>query len=194
MPFYPRGKGKVEKTVAYVKHNCFAGHKFTSIEELNAHVEDRLDNVADKKEITDAQGRAISTMERFDEERSYLRSLNGRPGFLNVQILKRKVGAKGRLHINNRRYELPLEHTRTEVQVRICGDTLEVFAGFQRIKTFNTHLGASKVITIESSLDSCAPGFGNTVNNSFAPLRGFNPIPKTPLCRDFSIYVNAMGE
>lgn len=78
------------------------------------------------------------------------------------------MDSKGRLHINNRRYELPPEHARTEVQVRICGDTLEVFAGFQRVKTFNTTLGASMVTMIESSLDPCVPGFSNMVNNFFS--------------------------
>ena len=86
----------------------------------------------------------------------------------------------------------PPEHARAEVQVRICGDTLDVFKDSRRIKTFHTTLGATKVITFDHSLDPNAPGFGNTVKQTIGPLRGFSPIPMNPLCRDIQSYVSAM--
>lgn len=37
-PYRPQTKGKIEKTVGYVKRNSFLGRRFTYLEELNSQV------------------------------------------------------------------------------------------------------------------------------------------------------------
>lgn len=70
-------------------------------------------------------------------ESQVLRKLRGRSNFLGVQNNERKVDAKGKLRVNNRRYALPPEVAECNVQICIIGETVEVFAKNQRIRTFN---------------------------------------------------------
>ncbi len=75
MPRYPQSKGKVERTVGYVKQNCLAHPVSESWEALKAHVTHWLDTVADAKVIRAADGTQFATMERFAEEKPYLKTM-----------------------------------------------------------------------------------------------------------------------
>lgn len=166
---------------------------FESWEALKVHVEYWLNTVADKKVVKAADGAEFATMERFAEEKRYLKALKEQPSFLNVDSFNRKVDAKGMLRVHNRYYSLPAEYAGREVQVRVVGDELEVFDAGHTIRKFDKTLGTSKVITYEAALDPKDPGFGNTIG---APpeLKGVVSTPvNNPLRRSFDAYAKILG-
>ena len=46
-PYRARTKGKDERGVGYVKRNAIAGHRFASVDELHAHLDCWMREVAD---------------------------------------------------------------------------------------------------------------------------------------------------
>lgn len=51
-PRTPEHKGKVERAVAYVRHNALKGHRFGTLKAENAHLGQREAHVADKRAFT----------------------------------------------------------------------------------------------------------------------------------------------
>lgn len=187
MPYYPQSKGKVERTVGYVKQNCLAHLAFESREALKVHVTHWLDTVADAKVIRAADGTRFATMERFAEEKPYLKTME-RPSFLNVTSMNKRYVA-----CQQRYYPLPVEYAGREVQVRVVGEELEVFDARRTFRRFNKTSGATKVITYETALDPKNPGFGNTIGEPPA-LKGIVSTPtNNPLCRSFEHYAKILG-
>jgi len=70
-PYRGNEKGKVERTIQYLRHSFFAARRFSSLDDLNAQLGRWIDEVAHARKVpTDPTGRLVR--DALDEERSRL--------------------------------------------------------------------------------------------------------------------------
>lgn len=70
-PYRGNEKGKVERTIQYLRHGFFAARRFSSVQDLNAQVADWIARTALARKVPgDPAGRLVR--EAFDEERQLL--------------------------------------------------------------------------------------------------------------------------
>ena len=88
-PYSARTKGKDERGVGYVKRNAIAGHRFDSIEALQAHLAGWMRAVADTRTHGTTGEPPIQRFERA--EAAALKPLAAKAPFLQVRELTRRV-------------------------------------------------------------------------------------------------------
>lgn len=70
-PYRGNEKGKVERTIQYLRHSFFAARRFISVDDLNDQLQDWIDGVAHARKVPgDPSGRSVS--EALEEERPRL--------------------------------------------------------------------------------------------------------------------------
>jgi transposase len=122
-PYRPRTKGKDERGVGYVKGNAIAGHRFASLDELQAHLTRWMREVADLR-VHGTTGEApIARFER--EERSALRPLPGKAPFLQVRELTRRVHTDACVELDTNRYSVPW---------RLIGESVTVVVAERQVR------------------------------------------------------------
>lgn len=113
-PATPQHKGKVERGVAYVRHNALKGHRFTSLAAENAHLQQWESQVADKR-IHGTTRRQVAAC--FEEERPHLQALPDGL-FPLYQEAQRTVGRDSFVEVARAFYEAPPEYIGRQVWVR----------------------------------------------------------------------------
>jgi len=118
-PYRARTKGKDERGVGYVKHSGIAGHAFASWAALEAHL------VWWTREITDQRIHGTTgerPMERFRrQEAAALQSLEGRPPFLQLRELSRRVQSDACVSVDTNAYSVPWPLIGSDVTVVVHG-------------------------------------------------------------------------
>lgn len=129
----PRSKGKVERSVGYVKHNALAGVRFESFDQLNMNLRAWCGLTADQRVLASFQSKPL---ERWPEEKKALRPLPCGPLFSTIWVT-RKADKSGFIRLENRLYRLPDACRLQEVRLRVSSQTLEVFCGQKPIIRLN---------------------------------------------------------
>lgn len=183
-PYYPQSKGKVERSVGYVKTNAIAGHRFRDFEELKAHLNDWMDNVADVVNMRwlPEEETARTPIARFEKEKEYLQTVQ-KPAFMSIREEQRTVGAKGLLRIDNCNYQMPLNYRGLTVRAQIDETQIRVFLGSDCVKQFNKSLDQVKTTIFEDVTKYGLPDFGAS-DITFA---------SNPLQRPMAVYDNLTG-
>ena len=183
-PYYPQSKGKVERSVAYVKDNAIAEHRFKSFEDLKEHLNDWMDNVSDTLNLRwlPEEETERTPIARFAKEKEYL-TVACKPAFLSIREEERIVGAKGLLRIDNCNYQMPLNYCGLKVRTQVDETTIKVFIGSNCVKQFNKTLDQVKPSTFEATTEEGLPDFGAS-ESSFAV---------NPLQRPLAVYDNLTG-
>lgn len=104
-PYRARTKGKDERGVGYVKRNAIAGHRFASLEELQAHLARWMREVADVRVHGTTAEPPIDRFER--DERRTLVPLADKAPFLQVRELSRRVHTDACIELDTNRYSVP---------------------------------------------------------------------------------------
>src|SRR5215207_880307 len=104
-PYRARTKGKDERGVGYVKRNAIAGHRFASLEELQAQLTRWTREVADVRVHGTTAEPPIERFER--DERSALAPLAAKAPFLQVRELTRRVHSDACIELDTNRYSVP---------------------------------------------------------------------------------------
>lgn len=125
-PHKPRSKGKVERSVQYVKNNCLLGNEFTDIEHINNHIIAWCSQIADNRILKDKN----LTGENTPNKRWIIESLNLNPiktgPINNLKQFKRKVDKNSLIRIDNKSYKIPKSFANKIVTV-IVGKDICVF-------------------------------------------------------------------
>jgi hypothetical protein len=103
-PYRARTKGKDERAVGYVKRNAIAGHRFASLEELHAHLQRWLREVADVR-VHGTTGEP--PVVRFEREAAALKPLPAKAPFLQVRELTRRVHTDACIELDTNRHSVP---------------------------------------------------------------------------------------
>lgn len=183
-PYYPQSKGKVERSVGYVKDNAIAEHRFKDFEDLKEHLNDWMNNVSDTLNLRwlPEEESERTPIERFNKEKDYLTGVC-KPAFLSIREEERIVGAKGLLRIDNCNYQMPLNYCGLTVRAQIDETTIKVFVGSDCVKQFNKTLDQVNAGTFEDKTEDGLPDFGAS-ESSFA---------KNPLQRPLAVYGKLAG-
>jgi transposase len=123
LPRTPEHKGKVESGIKYVKANALAGRQFGSLAELNAHLAQWEQTVADQR-IHGTTKRQVAAL--FALERPALKPLPAMP-FACFEEGKRIVHLDGYVEVEKAYYDVPPEFLRREVWVRYDGREVRIF-------------------------------------------------------------------
>lgn len=121
-PYRARTKGKDERGVGYVKRNAIAGHRFASLEELHAHLQRWLREVADVR-VHGTTGEA--PVVRFEREAAALTPLPTKAPFLKVRELTRRVHTDACIELDTNRYSVPW---------RLIGETVTVIVAERQVR------------------------------------------------------------
>lgn len=103
-PYRARTKGKDERGVGYVKRNAIAGHRFASLEALQAHLAQWMREIADLR-VHGTTGQ--TPLARFEREATALKPLPARAPFLQVRELTRRVHTDACIELDTNRYSVP---------------------------------------------------------------------------------------
>lgn len=104
-PYRARTKGKDERGVGYVKRNAIAGHRFASLEELQAHLVHWMREVADVRVHGTTAEPPIQRFAR--DERQALAPLGAKAPFLQVREVNRRVHTDACIELDTNRYSVP---------------------------------------------------------------------------------------
>ncbi len=115
-PYRARTKGKDERGVAYVKRNAIAGREFASFADLEAHLERWMREIADVRVHGTTEERPI---DRFERERATLKTIEGKPAFVQVREYRRVVHTDLCVELDTNSYSVPWRHIGQEVTVRV---------------------------------------------------------------------------
>jgi transposase len=124
-PYRARTKGKDESGVGYVKHNAIAGHTFESWHALEAHLAQWQREIADQRVHGTTGERPIDRFQRH--EAAALRPINGRPSFVAVRELSRRVQSDACVEVDTNAYSVPWRLIGEMVRVEVTADHVRVF-------------------------------------------------------------------
>jgi transposase len=122
-PYRARTKGKDERGVGYVKRNAIAGHRFASLEQLQAHLQRWMREIADVR-VHGTTGEPPGV--RFArDERAALKPLPAKAPFLQVRELTRRVHSDACIELDTNRYSVPW---------RLIGETVTVVVAERQVR------------------------------------------------------------
>ena len=129
-PYRARTKGKGESGVKFVKRNGLAGRSFESFAALDAHLAAWL-AIADMREHGTTHEAPLVRFER--DEQSALRSLPTTSLVVRHRRLRRRVSNDSFVDIDTVRYSVPHRYVRSELDVLVGDEVVEVFLGAERV-------------------------------------------------------------
>lgn len=122
-PWFPRTKGKVERSVGYVKDNFLRGRQFAGLEDLNAQRWGWMQAANSKVHAT--TGRIPSDL--LPEER--LQSLAGLRPWTAAQRCTRRVNAEALVQLQGTQYSVPARYCQQRVEVEARAGTITIRSG-----------------------------------------------------------------
>lgn len=122
-PYRARTKGKDERGVGYVKRNAIAGHRFDSIEALQAHLTRWMREVADSRTHGTTGEPPIVRFER--SEAAALKPLAAKAPFLQLRELTRRVHTDACIELDTNRYSVPW---------KLIGETVTVVVSERQVR------------------------------------------------------------
>jgi transposase len=114
-PRRPQTKGKVESAVGYLKKNFMQRKLPASLNEMNEHLQNWLDQVANKK---CNQTTLESPFQRFETEQEKLMKWNIRPLFPIHRWMTVTVDSNSCVTYENRKYSVPYRYKGLEVRIK----------------------------------------------------------------------------
>jgi transposase len=147
-PYRARTKGKDERGVGYVKHNAIAGHRFASLEALQAHLVRWMREVADVRVHGTTAEPPIARFER--DERQALAPLAAKAPFLQVRELSRRVHTDACIELDTNRYSVPWKLIGESVTVVVAERQVRVLYAGQEVAC-HAQAGGRRTSIIERS-------------------------------------------
>ena len=124
-PYRGNEKGKVERSIRYLRDNFFAARKYSDLTDLNRQLDHWIAGVAHVRTAPgDAQGRSVSVV--LDEERPLLLPLPAAP-FPAAQALRLLSGKTPYLRIDRNDYSIPHTLVGCPLTVRLSNDRVRIF-------------------------------------------------------------------
>ena len=137
-PYRARTKGKDENGVRYVKRNAVAGHRFESLDALEAHLAWWMREIADVRR----HGTTGETpLARFGREAEQLSPCAGTPPFGQLRDLIRTVHADCAVIVDTNAYSVPWRLIGERVRVVVSGGRVRVHHGAGVVADHRVHDG-----------------------------------------------------
>lgn len=146
-PYRPQTKGKIERTVGYVRSGFFEGRLFTGFQDLNAQALAWCDKV---------NGQLHATTHEVPRERLKLESLHrveDRPAYVVVQTMPRRVARDCFVSYLSNRYSVPWRHAGREALLRIQGDRFDVEVAGLIVASHEVVQGRDQTVRVKDHFD-----------------------------------------
>jgi transposase len=142
-PYRPQTKGKIERTVGFVKKDFFMGGRFTSFTDLNFQLQKWLDRV---NSIPNGTTHETPT-ERFKLEN--LQQLGNIPPYHNRREENRKVARDSFISYLGNRYSVPYKYAGMDARLQISDSAFKVIIGSEEICTHEIQPGHGRVVRVK---------------------------------------------
>jgi hypothetical protein len=136
--------------VGYVKRNAIAGHRFASLEALQAHLARWMREVADVRVHGTTAESPIARFER--DERSALAPLAAKAPFLQVRELQRRVHTDACIELDTNRYSVPWKLIGESVTVLVAERQVRVLYAGQDVACHAQSAGRRMTVIERSHL------------------------------------------
>jgi transposase len=192
-PYRARTKGKDERGVGYVKRNAIAGHRFASLEELQAHLVRWMREVADVRVHGTTAEPPIDRFER--DERRTLAPLAAKAPFLQVRELSRRVHTDACIELDTNRYSVPWKLIGETITVVVAERQVRVLYAGQEVACHAQNAGRRTSIIERSHLAGIVGAHLVGVSWLARPNSAAAPAPDAPaeLLRPLAEYETALG-
>jgi transposase len=128
-PYRAQTKGKTESGVGYVKGNALAGRRFSSLEELQAHLLNWSLKADERIHGTTGE----RPRERFERERDSLRALPERAVVIPSRRLLRRVASDALVDVDTARYSVPHRLVKEDLEVLVLEEEVVIFRGAEEV-------------------------------------------------------------
>ena len=190
LPYRARTKGKDERGVGYVKNNAIAGRRFDSWAALEAHLEEWVREIADKRVHGTTGEPPIVRFVRA--EAAALRPIIGVRPFTAARELLRKVQADCVIEVDGNAYSVPWRLIGESVRVTVAGGLLRVSHGAAEVAVHARREGRCQRIVDPAHFRGVA-GFGGPVRQVPAAA-AVATVPAEPaLLRPLAEYEHLVG-
>jgi len=125
-PYRPRTKGKVERTVDYVKDNFLKGRSFVDLDDLNGQGQNWLEQTANVR-IHGTTGEKPIVL--LAQEQPELIPITAVPVYHFLDPVQRKVNWESMVHFQGSCYSVPPEYAGQSVEVAHAGGQIIVRTG-----------------------------------------------------------------
>jgi transposase len=140
-PYRPQTKGKIEKTVGFVKRDFFMGGKFRSFSDLNSQLRGWLTRVNSTVHGTTHE----IPRDRFKDESLHLRHVDQAPPYHNVREETRKISRDAYISYLGNRYSVPYRFAGRTSILRISDTSFTVVVGSEEVCTHEILPGRGRV-------------------------------------------------
>lgn len=155
-PYRARTKGKDERGVSYVKRNAIAGHVFSSWAALEAHLAWWMREVSDAR-VHGTTGE-VPAVRFARDEAARLRRLNGKPSYLQIRELSRRVASDGCIEMDTNQYSVPWRLIGCQVSVLVSGGELRVLYAGTEVARHHERRGRRERAIVAGHLSGIATG------------------------------------
>lgn len=143
-PYRPQSKGKIERTIRFVKENFFLGTPFTDLGDLNRQAL-RWCNTVNAERVHATTG--VVPLSRLEEEQ--LHPLGARPRFPVTVSETRKISRECFVSFGGNRYSVPWRYATREAQLRVRDHQLLVEVDNQEVARHELRSGSGAVVRVK---------------------------------------------
>ena len=140
-PYRPQTKGKIERTVGFVKRDFFMGGKFSSFSDLNSQLQGWLSRVNSTVHGTTHE----IPRDRFKEESLHLQHIDQAHPYHNVREETRKISRDAYISYLGNLYSVPYRFAGRPSILRISDTSFVVIVGSEEVCTHEILPGRGRV-------------------------------------------------
>jgi transposase len=142
-PYRPQTKGKIERTVGFVKKDFFMGGNFTSFTDLNSQLQKWLSRV---NSISNGTTHEIP-IDRFEQEN--LQQLGNAPPYHNRREESRKIARDSFISYLGNLYSVPYRYAGMTAILQISGSSFKIIVGSDEVCTHEIKPGHGKLVRVK---------------------------------------------
>lgn len=172
-PYRPQTKGKIERTIRFVKENFFLGRPFTNLGDLNRQAQ-RWCNTVNAERVHATTGRI--PLELLEEEQ--LHALDARPLFPVTVSETRKVSRECFVSFGGNRYSVPWQYAGREAQLRLRDRQLLVEVDNQEVCRHELRSGSGAVVKVKEHFAGLSSTTRQRNLSEYLRARSPTPIPE----------------
>ena len=137
-------KGRVERTIRYIRDNFFAARPFIDLADLNAQADHWCREIATLRRCPGEP--ELNVAQAFEQEREQLFGALPDSDYDSDESLVVSVGKTPYARFDLNDYSVPHQQVRQSLSVRAGVDQIRIFAGDERVAVHDRHYGKGELI------------------------------------------------
>jgi transposase len=153
-PYRGNEKGKVERTIQYLRHSFFAARRFADLDDLNAQLDRWTDEVAHARvRPTDPDDRTVADC--LADEQEHLVPLPAHP-FVTDHVVTARSGKRPYLRFDQNDYSIPHRLIRAPLTLVATEDVVRVLDGTDEVARHRRSYGRKRRVEDANHLEALA--------------------------------------